>query len=408
MNLRDAFRTAMRSLRTNRLRSALTTLGIVIGIAAVIIGVALGNGVQRWFDELVGPLTTQIIVSKSTGHIAGAARVQNLTEADVDELRNPAKTPDVVSVTPVVSGSAVLRVREAQRRVTVLGAPADYLDAANRKLWAGQFPDLSGFSASGPPAREIVLGPTPVADLFGNDPQAALGQQVRLARNTFTVVGVMTANSQLDDVAVMPMRTARTYLFGNDNVVNQIIVRASGTAAVPSATAEVTAVLDQRHHVYDPSQRDFDVLSLQTLIEQREQFLNALNAFILAIAAIALIVGGIGVANIMLVSVTERTKEIGLRKALGATRGEVLRQFLLESSMLSLTGGAAGMALGIGLTEAAAYLIPRVTANFPAPSVSPASVVISFAISALIGITAGSYPAGRAASMRPVDALRHQ
>lgn len=405
MNLRDAFRTAMRSLRTNRMRSALTTLGIVIGIAAVIIGVALGNGVQRWFDELVGPLTTQIIVSKSTGHIAGAARVQNLTEADAAELRNPAKTPDVVSVTPVVSGNAVLRVREAQRRVTVLGAPADYLDAANRKLWAGRFVT---FSASGAPAREIVLGPTPVAELFDNDPRAALGQQVRLARNTFTVVGVMTANSQLDDVAVMSTRNARTYMFGNDNVVNQIIVRASGTATVPAATAETTAVLDQRHHVFDPSQRDFDVLSLQTLIEQREQFLDALRVFIGAIAAIALIVGGIGVANIMLVSVTERTREIGLRKALGATRGEVLRQFLLESSMLSLTGGVAGMLVGVGLTEAAAYVIPRLTTNFPAPSVSPASVVISFAISALIGIVAGSYPAERAARMHPVDALRFQ
>ncbi|WP_169748074.1 ABC transporter permease [Pseudonocardia acaciae] len=257
-----------------------------------------------------------------------------------------------------MTGSAVLRVREDQRRVTVVGAPPDYLAAANRQLSAGRF---VGSAQSGPTAREIVLGPTPVAELFGND-----------------------------------------------NVVNQIIVRASGTATVPAATAQTTAVLDQRHHVYDPSQRDFEVLSLQTLIEQREQFLAALRAFIGAIAAIALIVGGIGVANIMLVSVTERTRETGLRKALGATRHEVLRQFLIESSMLSATGGLAGMLLGIGLTEAAAFAIPRVTANFPPPTVSPTAVVLSVAISALIGVAAGSYPAGRAARMRPVDALRFQ
>ncbi|WP_028927771.1 ABC transporter permease [Pseudonocardia acaciae] len=407
MDLSDAFRAALRALRVNKMRSALTTFGIVIGIAAVIIGVALGNGVKAWFDELVGPLMTQITVTSSAGHMAGAVPVRDLSDADVTALRDPAKAPDIASVTPVVSGGVVLRAGTGERRITVLGSTDDYLTVTDRKLAAGRLPDRER-ARTGVASREIVLGPTPVRELFNDEPSAVLGQQVRLDRTTFRVVGVLTMNGQQDDIALMPMQSARTYLFGNDTTVNQLIVKATNVATVPAATEQVTAILDARHHIAAPSRRDFELLNLQRLIEQRQQFLDALQGFIAIIAAISLLVGGIGVANIMLVSVTERTREIGLRKAVGASATAVVRQFLIESSVLANAGGVAGVLFGVLVCQVGAVVIPRVTDTFPAPVVSPGSVAVSFGISVAIGVVAGLYPAVRAAHMHIVDALRYE
>jgi putative ABC transport system permease protein len=405
MNLREAFRMALRALRINRMRSALTTLGIVIGISAVIIGVGLGNGIQAYFDELVGPLATQITVNRATGHVAGATVVRDLTDSDVLALRDRSKAPDIASVTPLVTGNAMLRAGTDQRRLTVIGSTEDYVHVTDRKLAAGRFAE-QGKAGTG--AKEVVLGPTPVTELFDGDPRAAVGRRVRLDRTTFLVVGVVTPNSQQDDVAIMPIEAARTYLFGNDTTVNQIIVKATSATTVSAATDQATAVLDRQHHVADPARRDFDLLSLQSLIEQRENFLAALRGFIGAIAAISLLVGGIGVANIMLVSVTERTREIGLRKAVGASRAAIVRQFLIESSVLASAGGLVGVGFGLLVCQLATILIPRATMSFPAPVVSPGSVLLSFGISVGIGILAGLYPANRAARMRIVDALRYE
>ncbi|WP_028927706.1 ABC transporter permease [Pseudonocardia acaciae] len=407
MDLSDAFRAALRALRVNKMRSALTTIGIVIGIAAVIIGVALGNGVKAWFDELVGPLMTQITVTSLEGHTTGAVQVKDLSNADVAALRDPARAPDIASVTPVVSGGVILRAGDGERRITVLGSTDDYLTVTDRKLAAGRHLDRDRARA-GVTSREIVLGPTPVRELFANDPSAAIGQQVRLDRTAFQVVGVLAMNGQQDNIALMPIQTARTYLFGNNTTVNQIIVKATSAATVPAATEQITSVLDARHHVADPSRRDFELLSLQRLIEQRQQFLDALQGFIAIIAAISLLVGGIGVANIMLVSVTERTREIGLRKAVGASATAVVRQFLIESSTLANAGGVAGVLFGVLTCQVAAIVIPRATDTFPAPVVSPGSIALSFGISVTIGIMAGLYPAMRAANMHIVDALRYE
>ncbi|HTK66377.1 MAG TPA: ABC transporter permease [Pseudonocardia sp.] len=399
---REAARIALRALRANRLRSGLTTLGIVIGIAAVIIGVALGNGVQAFFDDVVGPLATQITVRQVT-NVAGGRPVHDLTDGDVLALTDRTKAPDINTVIPMVTGSAVLRVAADQRRVNVIGTVPGYFTVTDRDLVAGR--TLNDADTVGD-TRVAVLGPVPAATLFGGDGSGAVGQVVRLGRQSFTVVGVVTTNSQQDDVAIVPLTAARAYLFGDQGTVDQIIAQATGPLTVTDASAQLERILDERHRISDPTERDFETISLQSLIEQRAQFLDVLRAFIGAVAAISLLVGGIGVANIMLVAVTERTREIGLRRAVGATRSSIMRQFLTESSTLAAVGGLAGVVVGVGLCLLADLVFPRYVPNFPAPVVSPGSVLLAFVISVLIGFIAGGYPAARAARMRPIDALR--
>jgi len=400
LTARDAAGAALQALRANRLRSALTTLGIVIGIAAVIVGVALGNGVQAYFEDIVRPLTTQITVSPVT-NVAGGGRVRDLTDGDVAALRDPIDAPDVRTAVPILVGTAVLSAPDGQRRTTVIGTDPGYWAVTDRRLLAGRF-----FGEAGQ-AREAVLGPVAARELFGGDGAAAVGAGIRIGRQRFDVVGVVTSNSQQDDVAIVPLDLARGYLFGDRDEVSQIIAQAASPAVVPAASGEVVRILTARHRIHDPADRDFEVVSLQSLIEQREQFLGVLRTFIGLIAGISLLVGGIGVANIMLVAVAVRTQEIGLRKAVGASRGAIVKQFLTEACVLSGAGGLAGVAVGVGVCWAAAAALQRSATVFPAPVVSPASVVVSFGISVLIGVVAGSYPAGRAARLQPVDALRH-
>jgi putative ABC transport system permease protein len=206
----------------------------------------------------------------------------------------------------------------------------------------------------------------------------------------------------------MPLGAARAYLVGGNDTVTQIIVQAASVPQVPAALAEVNKVLDSRHSIRDPAKRDFNATALQSLLDQANQFLTFLTLFTVAVAAISLIVGGIGVANIMLVSVTERTREIGIRKAIGARSSAILKQFLIESTMLAAMGGVVGIVIGTAITIAASVIIPAVAPDFGAPTVSPWAIVISFGVSLLIGLIAGGFPANRAARLQPIEALRYQ
>jgi putative ABC transport system permease protein len=401
VNLVEALRIALRALRANRLRSVLTTTGIVIGVAAVIVLVALGNGIQAGFTEQFSSLTTQIRITPSEGDRSA----QPLTDADVRALGERALAPDVVTVSPAVTGSALLQPKgQAGYRTGITGTTANYADVTDLELVTGSYFDQQQERSK---AKVVVLGPRPVAELFGSDAGAAIGQQIRIGRTTFRVIGV-AAPAQQDDVAYMPLESARSYVLGGDDDLNFVIVVAGSGAAVPAAQAQVTAILDDRHNITDTTERDFDAQAQQDFIDQATQFLTFLTLFTTAIGAISLVVGGIGVANIMLVSVTERTREIGIRKAIGATRRAILQQFLLESTVLAGLGGALGVAIGLGLTFGAATVLPRVVADFPVPVVSPGSVVLALSVSLLIGLVAGGYPANRAARLRPIEALRYQ
>jgi putative ABC transport system permease protein len=401
VNLVEALRIALRALRANRLRSVLTTTGIIIGVSAVIVLVALGNGIQAGFTEQFQALTTQIQVTPTEGDRSA----QPLTDADAEALGKPTLAPDIVSVTPVVTGSAVLNQKgQPGYRTGITGTTANYADVTDLELVTGTFFDEQQERTK---AKVVILGTGPTTELFGGDAGGAIGERIRIGRTTFRVIGVAKPTQQ-DDVAYLPLEAARSYVLGGTDDLDTIILTATSGAAVPAALEQVNAVLDDRHNITDTTERDFNAQAQQDFIDQASQFLTFLTLFTTAIAGISLIVGGIGVANIMLVSVTERTREIGIRKAIGATRRAILQQFLLESTVLAGLGGSLGVLVGLGLSFIGGLVLPRAVPDFPAPSVSVGSVVLALSISLMIGLVAGGYPANRAARLRPIEALRYQ
>ena len=405
MSLGEAFRIALRGLRAHRLRSVLTMLGIIIGVAAVILLVAIGNGVQSSVNARVQPLADLITIVPSTGNVPGGGPPKDLIDDDVTALHK--QVTDAVAVNPAVTGQALAETDTTQFRSTVIGSTEDWLGVSNRDLQAGSFFDASQVHAT---ARVVVIGPTVATTLFG-DAKAGLGQTVRVNHQEFKIIGVMQSVGEPgDNDVVMPLNTARRFVFGGGDKLNQIIVQASDTSVVLAAENEVIRTLSDRHRIQDPAQRDFEVQSLRSRLDTFNQILRLLTLFTASVAAISLFVGGIGVLNIMLVSVTERTREIGIRKAIGATRRAILQQFLIESVVLAGLGGVIGVGVGVGLSVLGATIAPAFgsTVGTFAPAVSIPSVVLSFGISLVIGLVAGGYPANRAARLRPVEALRYE
>jgi putative ABC transport system permease protein len=408
VNLREALRIAMRGLRANRLRSALTMLGIIIGVAAVILLVALGNGLKTSVNAQLEPLANLITIVPTVGNVPGGTAPKDLIDADVAALQDSALADQIETVIPATTGAALVETEAWRFRASVVGSTDRWLEVSNQDMAAGSFYDEAQ-ARSG--AKVIVLGPSVATYLFGDDPAAALNRTVRINRQTFRVIGVMqSVGEPSDSVAVMPLDTARRYIFGGGDKINQIIVQATQAAAVPAAQDEVIRILSDRHRIKDPANRDFEVQSLRSRLDSFNQILRILTLFTAAVAAISLLVGGIGVLNIMLVSVTERTREIGIRKAIGATRRAVLEQFLIEAIVLAGLGGIIGVLVGIGLSELGATIAPTLGPTFEsfAPAVTIPSIVVSFAISLAIGLVAGGYPANRAARLRPIEALRYQ
>jgi putative ABC transport system permease protein len=408
VNLREALRIALRGLRANRLRSVLTMLGIIIGVSSVILLVAIGNGVQSSVNEKIQPLANLITIVPSVGNVPGGAPPKDLIDADVAALQDPGLSRGIAAVIPATTGKALTEANAFRFRATVVGSTDRWLEVNNQDMAAGSFFDEAQVRST---ARVVVLGPSVASYLFGDAPAAALNHMVRINQQTFRVIGVMQSTGEPgDSVAVMPLNTARRYIFGGGDKVNQIIVQAAQAAAVPAAQDDVIRILSERHRIKDPAKRDFEVQSLRSRLDTFNQILHILTLFTAAVAAISLFVGAIGVLNIMLVSVTERTREIGIRKAIGATRRAILEQFLVESLVLAGLGGFIGILVGVGLSLLGAAVAPAFGPTFAtfAPAVTIPSVVLSFGISLAIGLIAGGYPANRAARLRPIEALRYQ
>jgi putative ABC transport system permease protein len=407
MNLREALNIATRSLRANKLRSLLTTVGIVIGVTAVIVLVGLGDGMKAGFNKTFGELATAVIVQKVQGQVPGGGAAKELKDGDVVALNDKRKAPSLNRVIPLLSGSVIMqRFGEGiQFNGTINGSTTEYLTVNNREVVAGTM-----FTATDEKnrARVLLLGPKPLQTLYGGDANAAVGSSLRLGRVNFKVIGTLRSDGNFDDIALMPLETARAYQLGGTDTITSMAAKANSVAQVDSAVAEVTRVLDDRHRISDPAKRDFKVTALQNQLDKINQFLTFMTLFIVAVAGISLIVGAIGVANIMLVSVTERTREIGIRKAIGARKSAIMKQFLIESTVLAGLGGVIGIVVGVAITLTIATVLPKYAPDFGAPTVSAPAIIIAFTTSLIIGLVAGGYPALRAARLRPIEALRYQ
>jgi putative ABC transport system permease protein len=409
MRFREIFRFAFAGLRANMLRSALTTLGILIGVGAVILLVAVGKGSGAQVQANINKLGTNLLtVSRQAGGFGrGAARntgtqssAQALTVADAQALVDPTNAPDVLSASPVVTAAPTATYQGATHQIAQLvGTYPAYFTATNWELASGSFFSADDVSRA---TKSVVIGQTVATDLFGSvDP---VGQRIDVNSVPYTVLGVLkskgsTGLNDSDDFAVAPLTTVQNSLSGFGSL-NQVVVEAKSASATTAAQDEITSILTARHHLAATASPDFRVLNQQTLLATSDSTTHTFTVLLGAVAAISLLVGGIGITNIMLVTVTERTREIGIRKALGAPRAAILGQFLVEAVLLSLIGGALGVAAGLIGT--------RFTVAGVKPVVVPASIALAFVVSAVIGLFFGSFPANRAAKLHPIQALRHE
>jgi putative ABC transport system permease protein len=414
----EALRLAWLGITGNRLRSALTMLGMLIGVGAVILLVAVGNGTSLQVQQQVQSLGSNLIYvfpsnATSGGVSQGFGTGQTLTQADVTALQDHSQAPDIVTAVPVANANGILTHGSQNWFAPTTGTTQDFAQARNYEMASGAFFNAEEVLAS---ARVAVIGQTVVTNLFGGDANGAIGQTIKIRGQPFRVVGTFAGkgSSSLgnqDNLVTVPITAAWNYLLGSGNKsVSQILVEATSSASVTQASQEATAILLNQHRISDPTQADFSLLTQQDILNSFSQVTASLTILLGAIAAISLVVGGIGIMNIMLVTVTERTREIGIRKAIGATRGDILLQFLIESMFLSGLGGISGIVVGAGL----AYLIGHSglrlgsLGSLPTPVVSPPSVAIAFLVAVGIGLFFGIYPANRAARLNPIEALRYE
>jgi putative ABC transport system permease protein len=416
MKLVEALALAISGIGANRLRSALTMLGILIGVSAVIVLVAVGNGTSVQVQNQIQSLGSNVVsIYPSNSRVGGVSQGfgsgQTLTQADVDALNDKSQAPDIVTAIPITQANGIMVYQNQNWFAQTSGTTPDFPQVRNYQIATGQMFTNSEVNSA---AKVVVVGQTVVDNLFGGDPNAAVGQTIKIQRQSFRVVGVFAPKGSgglgnQDNIAVIPISTAWDYLSGGRGKnISQIVIQATDTSTVQAAQNEATTILLNRHNIGDPSQADFTTQSQQDILNTAGQITQILTLVLGAIAAISLVVGGIGIMNIMLVTVTERTREIGIRKAIGARRTDILLQFLIESMFLSGFGGVLGIVVGAGLSRYLASIASRISSSFPPPVVSVPSVLLAFGVSVGIGLFFGIYPANRAAALNPIEALRYE
>jgi putative ABC transport system permease protein len=407
---RSSIRIAFRALAMNKLRSLLTMLGIVIGVASVIATVAIGSGATQRIQDQIASIGSNIIIvqpgsTTSSGLRLGSGNAVTLTEADAKDIT--AQCPSVALVSPTVRGAAQVVNGNNNWATTIYGVTPDYLPIRELSIAEGDVFTQQDVDAANDVA---ILGKTVVDNLFGGaDP---IGQPIRIKNVPFTVVGTLTPKGQSsqgqdqDDVILLPISTAKRKVIGikaaNAGAVDNIIMQAQSAALMPAAQTEAEALLRQRHHLLTNDADDFTIRNLQDLFAAQEASSSIMSIMLAAVASVSLVVGGIGIMNIMLISVRERTREIGLRQALGAKMRDILTQFLVEAVTLSIAGGFVGILFGFG----ASALISRIAGWTTV--VGPGAVLLAVLFSALVGIGFGYYPARKAAYLDPIEALRSE
>jgi len=402
----ENFRIAFRALWANKLRSLLTTLGIIIGVAAVVAVVSIVQGLQFQITQtLQGVGATYIMVLPDTQNQGPGvvARQVKLTWEDGQEIRQ--RVAGIKRITPVIVGNEELKYRDRQHRSLILGTNGDWPEVANFQVERGRF-----FSAIDLDHRRkvAVVGQKVIEELrLGDKP---VGREIYVGRIPATVIGVMEKKGQslgtdVDDIVYVPFETSLT-LFGR-RAADQVQLRLQAASAedVERVRDEISALLRRRHRIPDGQPDDFQILLQDEILSTVNSILGSVTAVVGAVVGVALLVGGIGIMNIMLVSVTERTREIGIRKSVGARRRDILVQFLIEAVTLSLLGGALGILSGYAIGALVASLLPG---EWPPAHVPLWAIAIAFGFSSLVGVFFGIYPAGKASRLDPIDALRYE
>ncbi|HEY2767722.1 MAG TPA: ABC transporter permease [Solirubrobacteraceae bacterium] len=402
----ETLRIAWGGIRANRLRSGLTILGMTIGVASVIVLIAVGNGSSQAVQQRIESLGTNVLLVQG-GSIRGGARFAasatpvSLTRQDAAALQNKNEAPDVKSAAPVVSANGVTLVYNgiSYQPGSFLGTTPPYLSARGYRVAEGA--GLTGAQVAHH-ERVAVIGQTVAEELFPG--QAPVGRTMRAGGVNFEIVGVLAPKgsngiANLDEIVIAPISAVEGSLTGY-GPIGSITVQATSESALAAAEAEVTQIIDQRHRITNTAEPGFQVINQGALLETTSSTSSVFTTLLGEVAAISLLVGGIGVMNIMLVSVTERTREIGIRKAIGARRSDILTQFLTEAVLVSLLGGVAGVLAGVLGSQ---FEIAGVR-----PVIATYSIFLAFGAAVLTGLFFGTYPAGRAARLRPIEALRFE
>ena len=410
MNLAATLRVALLALRINKMRSALTMLGIIIGVAAVIVMIAVGNGAQARVEEQIKSLGSNIIMVLSGSVTSGGARGGSGSQPTIYEEDAAAmmrEIDDIQAAAPTLRASGQVIARNANWSTTFYGITPEYLEVREWPIVEGRSFETTEMNGSG---KVVLIGQTVAENLFGA--ASPLDQVIRVRKVPLTVIGVLQRKGQSmsgqdqDDTLLMPINTARTRVIGvtqaKSHSVSSIMVKVKDGADMTQAEAHLKELLRQRHRVQPGQDDDFYVRNLSEILQAQEASSKVMALLLAAVASVSLLVGGIGIMNIMLVSVTERTREIGLRMAVGARGRDILTQFLVEAVTLSVIGGFIGIVLGVST----ALLIAKL-AGWPT-ALSVTAIILAAGFAAIIGIFFGYYPARKASRLLPIDALRYE